>query len=177
MNAVYEYAVNNQASMKSFARKISPKLSPEFIEDVVQDCLLRLYYNKAQVNCKPETYVFSTVKHAIYNFLRGSNHRRLSSAVDISFVDIEHNDNPEKLLMNAQTISLVRPAINTLKGKQKDAVLSWMDGDATLAVLADEAGIHRDTYKANFRWGVLKLKENLDPLIDSSTAVVCDEQV
>lgn len=130
----------------------------QIAEDLVQESLLKAYQ-------KIESFEFrSAFKSWLFRILINTAKNSLRSqkvTVDINEFEFQTEDIFEDDLIQQETLGHVMNWVEALPEKQKQAVQLRVIEDLSFSEVADQMNCPYDTAKANYRHGLLKLKEKM----------------
>ncbi len=127
-------------------------------EDVVQESLLKAYekINTFEFRSAFKSWLYRIVINTAKNSLRSQK-----VTIDINIVELHEESECEKNLIDQQLISQALDLVEALPDKQKQALQLRVLDDLSFAEVAESMDCPYDTAKANYRHGLLKLKEQM----------------
>jgi RNA polymerase sigma-70 factor, ECF subfamily len=141
----------------------------EDTEDAMQETLLRAYQNLARFrrSCKFSTWITAIGINAALTVIRKKKSRRESGiepySPDEPAWDItDQAPDPERRLVKAQVILLLRKELRGLPPKMREAVTSYYGHDYSLQEAADRFGISLAAVKSRLLRGRRSLRSSLE---------------
>ncbi|MCB0415746.1 MAG: sigma-70 family RNA polymerase sigma factor [Bdellovibrionales bacterium] len=131
----------------------------EFTEDVVQDTFIKAYTKletfRGQSSFK--SWLFKIGLNTAKNKLRSQRVGQLN----LEKVHLSHGSKVENRIYHSNVKSQILQAIERLPQKQKEAIYLRIFEDLSFKEIADLMESPYDTAKANYRHGLMKLKNSL----------------
>jgi RNA polymerase sigma-70 factor (ECF subfamily) len=157
-----------------FFRRVGDR---QLAEDLAQEAFLRLYRNRLryQPQAKFATWLFHIVENLARNALR--DRRRQPTRVES--LDERHMTQalplrgtppdmaPDRDLVSADLVGIVRNGIHCLNGRQRDALILHEYQDRTYAQIADEFDITPEAAKSLLYRARNQLRSHLRPLLEA----------
>lgn len=165
MNEVLQWVIDNEKKVKSSLLRFG--VHDDKVDDVYQELCVKFMKPVEARNIK--SLVETQLRYsAINHWKRNKVIKGPSKWVDVR-IDKYTTDTPESLLIYNENVLAVESAINSLGNKrgqrastgQRDAVLSVMRTGKQLTELAQEKGVPLNTFKANYRFGLIKMRSLL----------------
>ena len=127
-------------------------------EDIVQESFLKAYEKLASFEFRSafKSWIYRIVINTAKNSLRSKK-----PTVDIDDMQIKVENLCEINLIEKQLIEQAKVIIDTLPSKQQKAVKKRVFEDMSFKQVAQEMDCPYDTAKANYRHGLLKIKEKM----------------
>ncbi|MEM7646776.1 MAG: sigma-70 family RNA polymerase sigma factor [Pseudomonadota bacterium] len=127
-------------------------------EDIVQDSLMKAYEKLSSFEFRSsfKSWIYRITINTAKNSLRS---KRVN--VDIDTVQLKFDSLCEITLIEKQLIEQIQEMIKGLPEKQKSAVNLRVFNDMSFKEVADNMDCPYDTAKANYRHGLLKIKEKM----------------
>lgn len=130
----------------------------QIAEDIVQESFLKAYEKLStfQFRSAFKSWLYRIVINTAKNVLRSSR-----ATVDINDVQIKIENQCENHLIDKQLMTQVVAAIEVLPEKQQQALKLRVFDDLSFKAVAEEMDCPYDTAKANYRHGLIKLREKM----------------
>ncbi len=130
----------------------------QLAEDVVQESFLKAFekLSSFQFRSAFKSWIYRIVINTAKNSLRSSK-----PMVELDKVPLKVESLCESTLIEKQLLEQTQEIINSLPEKQQDAVKLRVFSDMTFKEVAEEMDCPYDTAKANYRHGLLKIKEKM----------------
>lgn len=130
----------------------------QLAEDVVQESFLKAFEKLASFQFRSafKSWLYRIVINTAKNALRGSR-----VMVDIDKVPIKIDNQCEVTLIEKQLLEQTQEIIKSLPDKQQKAVNLRVFEDMSFKEVAHKMECPYDTAKANYRHGLLKIKEKM----------------
>lgn len=131
-------------------------------EDIVQESFMKAYekLSSFQFRSAFKSWLYRIVINTAKNSLRSKK-----PTVDIENVQIKVENLCELNLMEKELLIQAQKLIQGLPEKQQKAVSLRVFKDMSFKEVADKMDCPYDTAKANYRHGLIKLKEKMVPII------------
>lgn len=140
-------------------------------EDIVQESFMKAYEKIASFQFRSafKSWLYRIVINTSKNSLRSSK-----PTVDIEKVQLKIDAVCEMTLIEKQLLQQAKEVIASLPVKQQKAVNLRVFSDLSFKEVAHEMTCPYDTAKANYRHGLVKIKEKLVPLIWNENKRIAD---
>lgn len=152
-----EYYKLNLGSLKRSI--LSFKLSPEVVEDIIHIGLISALRSNVEIRdiggC-----LRSSVINAARNHIRSRYEKNKISDYDFNFVMCT-DYNAEIQMIEQVTIDKLNALVNKITLQQQTAIKLGIMEDLNYNDVAIKMGISRETVKANWRLGILKLRKQI----------------
>jgi len=155
---------------------------PEQAEDIVQGVFLKVWEKKEQLAGvqSPKDWLFIVTRNEVMSsFKKQSLHQGYVEHLKEIFT--EEQESPEELIILRQKDEVMKNAVNTLTGKQKEAWLLSREAGLSYAGIAEQMGISKNTVREHITNSLKTLREFLaahkDQLIMAAGLIVIFEQV
>lgn len=130
----------------------------QLAEDIVQESFLKAFEKLASFQFRSafKSWIYRIVINTAKNSLRSSK-----PMVDIEKVPLKVDDECEGTLIEKQLLEQTQKIIEALPEKQQQAVNLRVFEDLSFKEVAYEMDCPYDTAKANYRHGLIKIKEKM----------------
>lgn len=157
LNDVTQYAIDNKRFIDKFIVKLMK--TEDYCGDIYNESIIKLLQYKKSVE-NISTFVHQVVKNEIYRFYKTNRLMKGSNKLyDVDF-DLSHNLDPESLLIQREVLNDLNNSLDLIPERQAKTIRIVMNGGSeNLKDLSKKHDINQNTFKANYRWGILKLKE------------------
>jgi RNA polymerase sigma-70 factor (ECF subfamily) len=147
--------------------------SQEMADDIVQEAFLKAYRNLASFEGRSsfKSWLFQIAVNCGRNVLRTKRNENL----DIDNVILGQASMQELTLTRESISQQLMDVVNTLPERQRTAVLLRVYEDMSFAEIAEIMLCPYDTAKANFRHGMLKLKQRIEQNQDAIAVFQSDQ--
>jgi RNA polymerase sigma-70 factor, ECF subfamily len=131
---------------------------PFLAEDIVQDSFLKAFEKLStfQFRSSFKSWIYRIVINTAKNFLRGTK-----SIVNIDNVQLKVESLIEINMIESQLLKQAKDIIDSMPEKQQQAIELRVFEDLSFQEVADQMDCPYDTAKANYRHGLIKLREKM----------------
>lgn len=147
--------------------KLRFRLKPEDVDDCLQKIFIKVFkgLHKLEDNSKIKSWLCTLAIREVLNHLRGIRTRKEDPIErEWSREEPSTHETPESILINTEESQMaIEFVYGCLPRKQREAIILRLFNEKSFAEIAELMGCPYDTAKANYRHGILKLREYLDP--------------
>ena len=132
------------------------------VDDVAQEVFLRIMrYEKAELINHPQAYLYKIASNVAAEWsLRAENRSRHDSKW---LMTLTGGEQPDALLLLAQSQAEIKRALNTLPPQQREVLKLYFTEELGHAAIAERTGQTLRSVRRHFARGYVKLRRELNP--------------
>lgn len=173
MKNTLQYVIDHKEALSSYVHKILRNY--ELIDDVLQEAMVKLHLYKKKV-ASPKSFVYQVVRNTALRFTKTNKTMKGPRKQLYCKFDIATHSTPESLLIQKEVYNLVDKSIEELNTDkcinkyahnrgtktQYKVIKMVLASDDDNVSIARRNKINENTFKANYRHGILKLRQKID---------------
>jgi RNA polymerase sigma factor (sigma-70 family) len=132
------------------------------VDDVAQEVFLRLMrYDKAELIEHPQAYLYKVASNVAAEWsIRAASRSRHDAKW---LANLTGGEQPEALILRAQSQNEIKRALNTLQPRQREVLKLFFTEELGHAEIAERTGETLRTIRRQFARGYERLRDELDP--------------